>query len=228
MGSLSARGRLYVVLAFVLSAVLCGAAAIALVKASDDKDKNAIPSFTPTVVVPTDSPTPEPSATPTPTPTVTATATPSATTAASASPTATRSSSPSPRATHASPKPSKSPATTELGLRVDATLDPTAGDTSTDDLYKLYAHAVDDDGTIKLVSVKWGDGTTSTTAKTTSECAATAPGDCKDFYVTHYYKTKGTFDVVVTISSGPYTETRVLHLTCTVKTVAPTPSPSAS
>lgn len=238
VGALSARGRLFVVLAFVLSAALCATAAIALVVASNNKkDKtDAIPTFNPTVVVPTDSPTPEPSATPTPTLTATATPTASATPAASqaatasASPAASATRSPSPRATHASPKPSATPVPNPDGLFVDATLDPAGGDTSTDDLYKLYAHATDNDGTIKLVSVKWGDGTTSTTATSTTECAASAPGDCKNFYVTHYYKTAGTFDVTLTISSGPHAETSVIHLTCKVKTVAPkpTPSPTAS
>jgi hypothetical protein len=92
-------------------------------------------------------------------------------------------------------------------LFLDAILDPANG-TSPGQVVGLFAHATDGAGTIRLVSVKWGDGSTSTAAQTT-ECAAKAGADCKDFELHHAYATGREEPYLVTItveSDGPIPE----------------------
>ena len=228
MDSLSGRARLLVAAAFVLSAGLFGTAAVAYVVASrDDGPKKAGPTVHPSLILPTT----EPSATPTPStaPTASPTPAPSPTAAPSASPAAaTPSPSASPKPATTSPRPRPTRTTTKPGLFVDAVLDPADGDTvATVTDFVLSAHATDGDGTIKLQSVTWGDGTKSTSGKT-SECASTGTGDCKDFELHHVYNRTGRFEVYLTITSGPTAEKQVLHISAFVNHPAPTPSPSAS
>jgi hypothetical protein len=225
--SLSGRARLLVIAAFVLSAGLFGTAAVAYVVASrDDGPKKAGPTVHPSVIVPTQ----EPSATPTPTLEPTSSPTPAAspTASPSASPATSPSPSASPRAATSSPRPSPTRSFVKQGLFVDAVLDPADGDTvATVTDFVLSAHATDGDGTIKLQSVTWGDGTKSTSGKT-SECPSTGTGDCKDFELHHVYNRTGRFEVYLTVTSGPTAEKQVLHISAFVNHPAPTPSPSAS
>lgn len=221
MGSLTSRGRALVVVAFVVSAALCGTSAVALVLASRDDGSTPTaltsPSATP---APTETPTPTPSASPTPVFTVTPLPTPSAT--AAATPTATAS--PAARTT-SSPRPSRSPAAA-AGLFLDAVLDPANG-TYPGQVVKLFAHATDGDGTIRLVSVDWGDGSPKSTTGKVADCASVGTGDCKDFEVHHQYTAVRTYQVTITVaSSGTIPETSSLTITEHVNGTAPTPSPS--
>jgi hypothetical protein len=112
------------------------------------------------------------------------------------------------------------------GLILDAILDPANG-TSPGQVVGLFAHATDGAGTIRLVSVKWGDGSTSTAAKTT-ECAAKAGADCKDFELHHAYASAGTYSVTITVASnGTIPESTSLTIKEFVNGPSPTPSPSA-
>ena len=218
MDSLSGRARFLVIAAFVLSTALFATAAVAYVAATrDEGPKTAGPRIHPTLIFPTQEPTASPTPSPTPSPTASPTPSPAAVTP---SPSA----SPRPRTTTSAPKPS--PTAKKDGLRVDAVLDPADGDTfakTTD--FVLYAHATDGDGTIKLQSVTWGDGTTSRSGKTT-ECASTGTGDCKDFELHHRYNKQGSYQVTLTVVSGPTAEKRVLHITAFVHYPAPTPTPA--
>lgn len=220
MGSLTSRGRALVVVAFLLSAALCGGSAVALVVASRH-EAHTPAALAPAAATPaaTETPTPTPSASPTPVftvtprPTVTATPAPTATATATASPAARTTS--SPRASHSTAPPA--------GLALDAILDPANGTSPGQDV-GLFAHATDGDGTIRLVSVTWGDGTKSTAGKVT-ECASTGKGDCKDFVLHHTYAASGTFTVTITVASaGTLPETSSL----TLKEFVNGPSPAAS
>jgi hypothetical protein len=216
---LTSRGRALVVVAFLVSAALCGTSAVALVRASRDSGTPSAlpsPSATPS---PTESPTPEPTASPTPV--VTTAPSPTPTAAPTVAPTATTS--PAPRTT-SSPRPSASPAAA-AGLFLDAVLDPANG-TAPKQVVGLFAHATDGDGTIQLVSVTWGDGSTSTAAKTT-ECAAKGRGDCKDFELHHAYAKAGTYTVTITVSSnGAIPESTSTSITEYVNGPVPSPSPT--
>jgi hypothetical protein len=211
VGSMTTRDRVLVVALFVLSAGICATAAVALVRANNDKSDSpqAIPTLHPTLSAPTEQPTgtpsPSPTASPTPKPTV---ASPTPTRTATASPSA------SPRAhVTSSPRPSATRTTAAQGLYADATLTPKTPDTTT----VLNAHATDGDGTIRLVSVNWGDGGPVTKTGGTTQCPANPPGDCKDFAFQHTYAGPGTYAVTLTItSSGSIPETQVLHLTAYV------------
>ncbi|HUR13297.1 MAG TPA: hypothetical protein VM097_02260 [Mycobacteriales bacterium] len=221
MGSLTSRGRALVVAAFLLSAALCSTAAVALVEASrdDDATPRALASASPTPA-PTEEPTPSPS----PTAAVTATPTVAPTASASPKPTATVTTSPAPRVT-ASPRPSATRTAQPAGLFLDAILDPANGTSPGADV-GLFAHATDGDGTIRLVSVTWGDGTKSTTAEVT-ECAAQGPADCKDFELHHTYAAAGTYTVTLTVAStGGIPESASVSLKEHVNGPSPEPSPT--
>lgn len=239
MGAFDARPRALVIVAFAGSAVLFAGAAAALVAAQGDDDvRTGLPQANPTLVPGGSTPSaapqtpsgPEPSSTESPdggTASPTAGPTAGPTTGPSAVPSATSratsSSSPRPRSTSGG-----GTRTNPDGLFVDATIDPADGATyAKETVFKLFAHATDGDGDIRLVSVSWGDGTKSTTGSTTA-CPARGTGDCKDFALNHVYSTTGTKEVYLTVSSGPVKETAVLHLTAHVNNAAPTASPSDS
>lgn len=202
MGSLTSRGRALVVVAFVLSAALCGGAAVALVVASrdDDASPTALPRANPTLISPSQSPTPSPAAA-SPTPT---TATPRPGASPTPSPTATVPSSPAPRAT-TSPRavaPRPEPA---AGLYSSAEINIASGGT-TADVYRVTAHATDGDGTIRLRSLDWGDGSPVRSGDRGAACnpPAKAPADCRDFSWTHSYPAsteKETYTITVILES---------------------------
>lgn len=226
MGSLTSRGRALVVVAFVVSAALCGTSAVALVLASRDDGSTptalSAPSPTPT---PSETPSETPSSTPSAVPTPVFTVTPVPTVTATATPTAT--SSPRPRTT-SSPRPSSTRTAQPAGLFLDAILDPANG-TSPGQSVGLFAHATDGDGTISLVSVTWGDGTKSTSGSVT-DCAATGTADCKDIVLHHTYATGRSEPYLVTItvaSAGDLPESSHVTLKEFVNGPAPEPSPTA-
>jgi hypothetical protein len=182
------------VVAFLVSAALCGTSAVALVLASrDDGTPSALPSPSATPS-PTESPTPEPTASPTPV--VTTAPTPTAT----AAPTPSATASPTKRPTTA-PRPSPTRTTQAAGLFFDGKLDPASGTSPGQDV-ALLAHATDGDGTIRLVSVNWGDGTKATTfpAGAVTDCASIGKADCKDFELHHTYSAGRAEPYVVTIT----------------------------
>jgi cytoskeletal protein RodZ len=210
VGSLTARGRVLVVAAFVLSAALCAGAAVAFVRASNDDSTapRALASASPSA---TPSEQPTPTATSTPTPTVTPTAT------ATAAPT----SSPSPRHT-ATSKPTRT-STRVKGLSAQASLDLKSGGT-TDDVFHILARATDGNGTISLQSLDWGDGSPLVEGGRGSACnpAATAPADCRTFAWSHQYAQAGPYIVTIVFASGA--ETAILQLTPTVDEPSPSPT----
>lgn len=231
MGAFDARPRALVIVAFAGSAALFAGAATALVAANRDDDvTGTLPRANPTLVPGGSSPSAEPVVTDSPEASPAATASATASAAASASASARATSSASPRAStsaSAAPRPTKGALNAE-GLFVDAVIDPADGATyAKKTVFRLSAHATDGDGTIRFVSVSWGDGTRSTSA-VTRECAATGRGDCKDFAVSHVYSTQGSKDVTLTITSGPAKETSVLLLGVKVNNAAPTPTASPS
>jgi hypothetical protein len=227
----SGRGRLLTVAAFVLAAALCATAAVAYVVASrNDSSKASGTRVHPTLVFPSSPPssvTPSPSATAsTGTPSPSARATSSPTPAATVAPSTSPSSSPSPRATHRSPRPATSSGPAKPGLVVDAVLDPAQGDTTTDTVFRLSAHATDGDGTIRLQSIQWDAGGPAGKEGSSTACPASGTGDCRDFAFAHSYGTTGWHDITLTITSGPRVETSTLHLRAYVKSVAASPTPS--
>ena len=220
MGSLSARNRALVVLAFLVSAGLFATAAVALVRTGreDATPSGTLPSTNPTVVFPTDQPSesPTPAATVAPTATATATPTPSAapTPAATASATPKATTSPRPRRTFQSPAPA--------GLYLDASMNATGGDTYAQQTeFVITARAIDGDGFIELVSLNWGDGTV-VTDDTGEQCPAQDGGDCKDWQYSHTYAQPGTYTVTFKVRSTP--ETEVSQVSFSVKVTHPAPS----
>ena len=234
------RSRLLVVLAFLVSAGLVGGAAVALVKASDDKGSTrAAPTAAP-LVTPSPTPSPTPSETPspvaTPTQSATPTATPSATTSTTASPTA--------KATgaatfYAYPKPTAA----YKGLYVTATSSSGEGDTL--DTFRLTVDANDGDGAITFGGLTWGDGTSVAAQSVPGSCPprpspTTRPGayqpaaDAKHFAYTHQYSAPGSYTINITVNSGnttcrphgPASETSTVKLTIKinpVQTASPAP-----
>lgn len=209
MGSMTTRGRILVVAAFVVSALLFAGAAIALVKANDDGSQptRAVPTVRPTFAVPTETPTPTPAPT---TPAPTASPTPSAATA-TPTPTATRapSSSPAPRRT-SSPRPSPNVSLIP-GMSAEAAIDKATGGTAGED-FTVSAHVTDGEGTIYLESLDWGDGSEPVQGGRGEACdpAATRPADCRDFSWTHTYTAADSYTITLTFVSGD--ETQILHL----------------
>lgn len=221
MGSLTARGRALVVVAFVASAALASGAAVVLVKAGDhDRTPGTtLPRVTPTLVFPSGTPTPTPSATATPSARPTASVTPSATPSPTASPAATASRSPRPRET-TGPLPD--------GLRTSAVLDPAEGYITTADTFTFTAHATDGEGRIVLEYVKWGDGTTTGPANGT-RCSAPAGGDCRDYRATHRYAKAGDpYTITVLFTSGTERATYSFDVTVLSAPPSPTPTPTSS
>ena len=227
MASLTSRGKAVAGLAFLLSAVLCAGAAVALVRVSDREpsDGTAAPRPQPTLIFGSTSPTPTPKATvavtASPSPAAVATVSPSASPRPSASPTATRSASPRPRAT-TSPRPEPA-----AGLAASALLDPQSGDIFPTTPITLKAHATDGQGEIRLRSLDWGDGTV-ITGGAGKACSAPSGGDCADFAFSHKYAQPGEYDILLQITSG--SETAVLPFTIVIKQCSgpcatPTPSP---
>jgi hypothetical protein len=229
VSALTSRGKAVAGLAFLLSAVLCTGAAVALVKVSDreDSEGRAAPRPQPTLVLGSSSPTPTPSpvavasSSPTRSPAAAATASPSASPRASA--TASRSASPRPRT-------SSSPRTTAPdGLRTSASLDPASGAIYPTTAILLKAHSTDGQGDIRLRSLDWGDGTV-VTGGTGSACTPPTPGgDCANFSFTHKYAAAGNYNILLQITSGG--ETSVIPFTITIKDCSgpcatPTPSPA--
>ena len=211
------RARLLAGLAVVVAGGLAVGAAYALDQATSDSTPTAFasPSASPT---PTETPVASTSPTPAaaPSPSATASPTPSAT------PVATRSATASPTAVrhYASPGPTK----TYEGLAFSAEVNPQSG--SVGQKFTLIGYAKDGDGTIFVVSVDWGDGTTDGGESTPTSCPAypsptAKPGpyqpapDSRTFTRTHVYTAAGTYKLVVTVRSinadcrphGPKTET---------------------
>lgn len=216
MGSLTSRGRALVVVAFVLSAALCGGAAVALVAASRDDaaSPSALPTVNPTLIAPSQSPTPSPGAV-SPTPVVTSSPRPSAT----PSPTATVTSSSAPRAT-TSPRPASPRPSPTGNVAVPEGLEATAAITVIDaeqGKYVVKVHATDGSGSIYLKSVDWGDQTEKAPKQRGTACspAAAAPADCRDYSVPHTYADPSK-DRIVTVEVISGTENAVIHLTIDV------------
>ncbi len=212
VGSLTSRGRALVVVAFVVSAALCGSAALALVVASRDDAVAplAIPSSQPGLPLETSTPTSSPTPVVVSTPTVAATSTPAPTATTTPAPSA------SPRA---SVRVTSSPSGDWTGtgtaggtgtgsdaqpLLADASLDPADGDTTTDTVFHLFSHATDGEGAISLLSLTWGDGTSATPGTRGTACTATAPADCRDFAWTHRYAAvnKDGYQITLKLQSG--------------------------
>jgi hypothetical protein len=201
--SLTTRGRVAVVVGFVVSAGLCAGAAVALVKASDHTTTGTLPQVHPTLIFPSSSPTPTPSPTASPTPVASPTAAPVPTASASASPTrsATATARPTRRATH---QPTAVPVA--VGPAVDAQLVPVEGQPG---VVRLLVHATSDDGAVTLTSVDWKDGVVTKNASGTA-CDAPSGSDCKDFSLTHTYG-PGTYDITVVVSNAVSSTTVVLR-----------------
>lgn len=187
MGSLTARGRIAVVLAFLASAALATGAAIFLVNVSDEERTpgTTLPKVHPTLIAPSSA---APSESPAAVATASPTASPSA--AATASPGTTArpvtSSSPRPAATSSSRK----------YLEARASLEPVSRTT-----YRLEVRAVDGNDSVVLTSVTWGDG--STTARPSgASCSAPAGGDCQVFTLNHTYSAAGTYPIEVHVTAG--------------------------
>jgi hypothetical protein len=218
---LTLRGRILVVLAFIISAALFAGAAVAFVMArNDDSDKKVttLPSIHPTLVFPTDQPTAAPTESPTPAPTTPApTVTVAPTTTPQVTPAAT--SSPTPRRTStARPSPTR---TLTQGLATSSELNIAKGGT-TADTYVITIHATDGDGSVSLKSVSWQAGTSSATQSGTP-CAATAPASCRNFTLSHKYTKAGSYLITIEVVSGKENATISYQLD-----VAPDPNPSPS
>lgn len=227
MASLTSRGKAVAGLAFLLSAVLCAGAAVALVRVSDREpaDGTAAPKLQPTLIFGSTSPTPTPRATAvvtaTPRPTPRATVSPAASPRPSA--TATRSASPRPRAT-TSPQ-----AERPAGLAASTVLDPQSGDIYPTTPVTLTARATDGQGDIRLRSLDWGDGTV-ITGGSGKACPAPRGGDCADFAFTHNFPRAGEYSILLQITSG--SETAVVPYTieiqpCSGPCATPTPTSSS-
>ena len=218
MGSLTTRGRVLVVVAFVLAAGLCASAAVAFVIASDESSvrTRALPTVSPTArpsAAPTPAPTtPAPVVTASPTP-VTVTPTPTVTAVPSATV------SPAPRRT-TSPRPTATSAVVE-GLGAEFSLNIGTGGT-TDDTYVVTVHAHDGSGTIYLESIDWGDEPPATLHERGAACnpPAVAPADCRNYTGSHTYTAAGTYIITIELVSGTENATRQF----TVK-VDPAPAP---
>ena len=213
------RARLLAGLAVVVAGGLAVGAAYALDQATSDSTPTAFASPTPS---PTPSETPAASVSPTPAAAPSPTATPTASATPSRTPVATRSAAASPTAVHyyAYPGPTK----TYEGLAFSAEVNPQDG--SVGQKFTLVGYAKDGDGTIFVVGVNWGDGTTDGGESTPDHCPAypsptAKPGpyqpapDSRTFTRTHVYTAAGTYKLVVTVRSinadcrphGPRTET---------------------
>lgn len=204
MTSLTTRGRVAVVVGFVVSAGLCAGAAVALVKAGDHTSTSTLPQVHPTLILPSSSPTPTPSPSARPAPTASPTAAPVATATASASPTR-------PAATTAARTPRRpthqaTPVPVAVGPAVQAELVPVEGQPG---VVRLLVHATSDAGRVVLTSVDWKDGTVVKGASGTS-CAAPSGSDCEDFSLTHTYA-PGSYDITVVVSNAASSTTVVLH-----------------
>lgn len=210
MTSLTTRGRVAVVVGFVVSAGLCAGAAVALVKASDHTTTGTLPQVHPTLIFPSSSPTPTPSPSASPTPAASPTAAPVATGSASASPTrsATTAARPPRRATH---QPTTVPVA--VGPAVDAQLVPVDGQPG---LVRLLVHATSDAGPLTLTSVNWDDGSKVETNVPGTACKAPAGGDCEDYTRSHTFSSRPTpYKVTVVVSNGAGSTTVVLETTVT-------------
>jgi hypothetical protein len=210
MGSLTSRGRVAVVLAFLASAGLATGAAVALVNASDGERTpgTTLPRVNPTLVFPSGTPTPSAR----PAPVVTATPSASAAPSASATPRPSASSTPSPRASVAKPS---------TYLEARASLDPGEGSS-----FQLVVTAVDGDDRVVLSSVEWGDGATSGPSAGTL-CSAPPGGDCRVFTLDHTYaqaSSARTYPITVVVTAGEESVELVLK----ASVAAAEPSPSAS
>jgi pyruvate/2-oxoglutarate dehydrogenase complex dihydrolipoamide acyltransferase (E2) component len=223
----TARGRVLVVLAFVVAAALCSTAAVALVLASrdDGSTTRALPTIHPTVLAPSTSPTASPAASAAPSAPASPTAAPSPSASPAASPTtaAAATASPAARRTRTTRPTATAPVP---GLATDATINISKGGT-TASTYVVSLHATDGNGTIYLRSVSWQAGETTTLMQRGAACrpAATAPADCRDYTVSHRYDTPGSYLVTLEVVSG--SETSQIQFPVDVA-AAPSPSPSAS
>jgi hypothetical protein len=198
VGSMTTRGRVLVVAAFVLAAALCATAAVALVLASNDSPKPAaaLPTVHPTLVYPTDQPTTAPS-TPAPTKAPTTAATASSSPGATSSPRT----SPAARATSGGPAPTRTPL--PAGLAANASVAEASGATAGEGIH-VKAHATDGDGSISLLSLDWGDGSEQVRGGRGTACTppAKAPADCRNFAWTHAYPDPGTYTITLWFVSG--------------------------
>lgn len=216
MGSLSRRGRLAVVLGFVLSAGLCATAAVALVSVSNGspKDTAALPQVHPLLSSPSGSPTPAT--------TIAASVAP----AASASPTPTPAPTRSAMATsRPSPRVTQGTGAVPDGLRAEASIG-NAGGATTADVIQLVARATDGSSSIRLDSLDWGDGAVVAGGRGTP-CTppAAPPTDCRTYSFGHRYAAAGTYQVTLRLTAGM--ESAVLTLSVQVAD-APSASPTAA
>jgi len=216
MGSLSARRRAAVVVAFVLSAGLASGAAVALVKAGDEERSpgRTLPRVTPTLISTSERPSPAASPAPTATTAPSPTSAPSVSTSPSASarPAGTASASPKPRAPRGA---------TYLSAKAD--LVPVS-----ESAFQLVIRATDGDDRVTLSSVKWGDGA-SASSTGGARCSAPSGADCRVFTLEHAYAqaaTDKTYAITVLVTAGK--EKVLLTLHAEVARLAPEPSPSAS
>lgn len=218
MGSLTARGRVAVVVAFVLSAGLASGAAVALVKASDEERTpgRTLPRVNPTLVPPSEQATPATTAAPTPS------AAPTATAAPTASATAGPSSGPTPSAS-SSPKPRPAQGATYLSAKAD--LVPLS-----QHAFKLVIRATDGDDPVVLSSVTWGDGETAASSGG-ARCSAPAGADCRVFTLQHSYVqavAEKTYAITVLVTAGKERVVLTLQATVAALPPAPTPTPTPS
>jgi hypothetical protein len=210
---MTTRGRVLVVAVFVLSAAICASAAVALVVASDEDRQPlaTLPSVHPTVVFPTDQPT---SAAPTPSRAPTTAATASSSPAATPSPTL--SATPSPAVRPSSGAPSPTPVRTPLppGLFANASVAEASGASAGDPVH-VKAHATDGDGSISLLSLDWGDGSSQVRGGRGTVCSppAAAPADCRNFAWTHPYAAPGSYTITIWLVSGLERSRLLLPLT---------------
>jgi hypothetical protein len=216
---MTSRGKLIVVVAFFGSAVLFAAAAVALVKASDDgKSPSTLPSSQPTVVFQSQSPTPTASATATTSPSASATPTPVSTASPSASPATVVTHHPS-----SSPRPTTSPSPLPSPLQLSAVLSQDTGDTDT--FFVVAGHATVGLGKINHYVISWGDGQ-SASGTTGTACPAPADGDCRNFSFHHQYAAGHNYKIVLTVHSGTGAYQHTTSGTLVVKDVEPAASPS--
>jgi len=218
MGSLTARGRVAVVVAFVLSAGLASGAAVALVKAGDEERTpgRTLPRVNPTLVAPSDQATPATTGAPTPS----TAPTPSAAPTASATPSSAPSSAPTPSS---SPKPRAAQGPTYLSAKAD--LVPVS-----ESAFELVVRATDGDDRVVLSSVKWGDGDAAASSGG-ARCSAPAGADCRVFSLQHDYAqaaTEKTYAITVLVTAGKERVVLTLQATVAALPPAPTASPTAS